>query len=200
VQTYWALEPEREVRLASDAAYAERFRELFTEAVRCRLRSAYPIGSVFSGGLDSSCVTCVTRTLLAEQDQGPLHTLSAFFTGAGDTDERPFINAVLAQGNLVSHQRDGNHLGATAIELAQILWHVEEPFWYSFLLVLWGLYRVARAQRVRVLLDGTDGDSTVADCHQAYLAELLRTGQWRTFAAEIHGAAQYGAPSQMPTW
>ena len=35
-------DPEREVRFGSNDEYAEAFRELFAEAVRCRLRSAYP--------------------------------------------------------------------------------------------------------------------------------------------------------------
>ena len=49
---YWALDPDREIRLKSDQEYAEAFRECFTEAVRSRLRSAYLVGSTLSGGLD----------------------------------------------------------------------------------------------------------------------------------------------------
>ncbi|MEM6753927.1 MAG: lasso peptide isopeptide bond-forming cyclase, partial [Cyanobacteria bacterium P01_C01_bin.38] len=56
---YWWLDRNREIKLDSDAAYAEEFRKIFTEAVRCRLRSAFPIVSQLSGGLDSSSVTCV---------------------------------------------------------------------------------------------------------------------------------------------
>ena len=35
---YWALDPDRTIDLETDEAYAERFRELFFEAVECRLR------------------------------------------------------------------------------------------------------------------------------------------------------------------
>src|SRR6267142_6895205 len=66
VQSYWSLDPSRSQVMRSDEEYAEAFRELFTEAVRCRLRSAFPLGFMLSGGLDSSSVTCVARNLLAQ--------------------------------------------------------------------------------------------------------------------------------------
>src|SRR3989441_9917026 len=100
IEQYWALDPEREIRMKSDAEYAEGFRELFTEAVRCRLRSAFPVGSMLSGGLDSSSVTCTARKLLAQNGAGPLPTFSAIFDEVVQCDERPFINAGFAQENL----------------------------------------------------------------------------------------------------
>ena len=76
LREYWSLDPSREIRLAGDQEYAEAFRERFTEAVRCRLRSAFPVGSLLSGGLDSSAVTCVARDLLTERGEPvPVHVL-----------------------------------------------------------------------------------------------------------------------------
>ena len=45
-QTYWALNPERQIQLPSNEAYAEHFQQLFTEAVRCRLSPSAPAGSI----------------------------------------------------------------------------------------------------------------------------------------------------------
>src|SRR5262249_40486976 len=73
-RTCWQLDPTRELAPESDAAYAERFRELFTDAVRCRLRSASPVGAALSGGLDSSSLVCVARSIQAEVGAGPLAT------------------------------------------------------------------------------------------------------------------------------
>ena len=50
LQRYWSLDPSRELKLSSNEEYAEAYREIFTEAVRCRLRSAFPVGSMLSGG------------------------------------------------------------------------------------------------------------------------------------------------------
>src|SRR2546427_256925 len=98
IEQYWALDPEREIRMKSDAEYAEAFREIFTEAVRCRLRSAFPVGSMLSGGLDSSSIACVARELLAEDGGGKLHTFSAIFPDVPECDEREYIDAVVAGG------------------------------------------------------------------------------------------------------
>lgn len=60
---YFSLEPGPELRLSSNEAYAEAFLEVFTEAVRCRLRGAATVGSMLSGGMDSGSVVAVARGL-----------------------------------------------------------------------------------------------------------------------------------------
>jgi asparagine synthase (glutamine-hydrolysing) len=192
VQPYWALDPERTVEMRSDAEYAEAFHALFADAVRCRLRTPQPVGVILSGGLDSACTTVMARAV--GHGTPPLHTFSAWFTGPGDTDERPFIDAIVRGGGLTPHAIDGNDLGFDADELARIVRQQEEPFWYAFLLVLWRLYALAQAQGVRVLLDGVDGDAVVASCGGAYLRELVRAGDWRTFVAQVDGAARRRRP------
>ena len=45
-----------------------KFRDIFTEAVNCRLRSAFPIGFELSGGLDSSSVVCIAKKILKKNN------------------------------------------------------------------------------------------------------------------------------------
>ncbi len=61
IRSYWSLDPTYAIRYDSNEEYAEAFHDLFREAVCCRLRSAFPIGSTLSGGLDSSSVVCMAR-------------------------------------------------------------------------------------------------------------------------------------------
>ncbi|PON12444.1 hypothetical protein C2W62_39570 [Candidatus Entotheonella serta] len=62
LESYWFIDDVPDVRLSSDAAYVEQFRALLRQAVDCRLRAAFPVGSHLSGGLDSSLVTILAPT------------------------------------------------------------------------------------------------------------------------------------------
>src|SRR5205085_715821 len=76
VRRYWQLQVPPELRLKSDEAYAEAFRDVFRTAVKARLRSPVPVGSMLSGGLDSASVTAVAAELLSGEGRGPLRTFS----------------------------------------------------------------------------------------------------------------------------
>src|SRR5581483_12142903 len=126
----WQPDLSRETRLRTDREYAETFRELFTEAVRCRMRSAFPIGSHLSGGLDSSSISCTARNLLAAEGAGPLHTFSAVFPSLPEgarriIDERPYVDAVLAQGGFQPHRIQADQI-SPLVDLDRILWHCDE--------------------------------------------------------------------------
>jgi len=191
VQPYCWLDPSREIRLRSDDEYADAFRERFTDAVRCRLRSAFPVGSLLSGGLDSSSIVGTARRVLAE-DGRRLHTFSAIFPGlpASDLpkiDERPFMEAVLAMSGLTPHYVHADRLSPLS-ELDRVFWHEDEAFLAPNLYMHWALYRAAHQQSVRTLLDGVDGDTTVSHGLD-YLSELAGAGRVRTLGREVMALA-----------
>jgi asparagine synthase (glutamine-hydrolysing) len=186
---YWALDPEREIRMKSDAEYAEAFRELLTQAVRCRLRSALPVGSMLSGGLDSSSIACVARRLFAERGPAALPTFSLIFSEEPECDEREYIEAVVREGGVEPHYVDGDRLSPLA-DLERVLEHEDEPFYAPNLFMHWALYRAANKQAVRVLLDGIDGDTTVSHS-VVYLSELARARRWRLLSEEVKGLARH---------
>lgn len=189
---YWALDPERETRLATNNEYAEAFRELFTEAVRCRLRTAGPMGSMLSGGLDSSSITCVARNLLADTS-APLKTFSAFFDAVPECDERAFINLVLDRNGLDPHFIEGNQ-HAPFSNLRRIEWHADQPAYGPNCDMVWSIYESAHAQGVRILLDGHDGDTTVS-YGDRYLHELARNGRWISLTSELRALARHDGSS-----
>ena len=93
------------LQLGSLAEYGQAFREVFVEAVRCRLRSTHPVGSTLSGGLDSSSVVCTTRELLAGEMKQPLHTISLVDADESRCGETPFIREVLRGGWVIPSYR-----------------------------------------------------------------------------------------------
>lgn len=195
LRSYWALNPAHEILYRSDEEYAEAFRELFTEAVNCRLRSAYPVGSMLSGGLDSSSIVCVARQLLRKKPGGSLHTLSAIFDNTPECDERPFINAVLAQGWIEPHYVHADNFSPLG-ESGRMLWHQDEPFYAPNLFMHWSLYDAASHHGVRILFDGIDGDTTVSHGIR-YLTELARSARWLTLYREAKGLSRHFTDSPM---
>ncbi|NJO66017.1 MAG: lasso peptide isopeptide bond-forming cyclase, partial [Richelia sp. RM2_1_2] len=198
IQNYWKLDLEKEIRLSSDEEYAQEFRRIFTEAVRCRLRSALPVGSLLSGGLDSSSITCVARNILAQQGK-ILDTFSAIFDSNTECDERTFINAVLDRGNLKPHYVHGDERTPLS-DIEKILWHQDEVFFAPGLPIMsWGLYGATKREDVRVLLDGHDGDGVVSHGY-GYLHELARQGRWLALAIEIRGVSKIYSQSAWETF
>lgn len=195
LQRYWSLDPTYELRLGSDAEYAEAFREVFTEAVRCRLRSAFPVGSTLSGGLDSSAIACVARDLLHLANKPSLPTFSIIFDQVSESDERAFQNAVIAQGGVVPHYVYGDRISPLG-HIDRMLWHQDQPFYCPNLFLNWGVFEAAQSKGVRVLLDGFDGDTAVSH-GLGYLDELAQAKQWLTLAKEAKGLARN---SQRSAW
>lgn len=183
LRRYWKLDPELKIEMDSDEDYIKAFRDIFTEAVKCRLRSAFPVGSELSGGLDSSSVTCVAKKILGENSQDKLKTFSFIFKDFPDADETYYINKVVEMGGVEPHFLDAD--GISPLEdIEIILWHLEEPFNYPSMAVLWNLFKKKQETGVRIVLTGEDGDSVVST-GQNYLRELAVTLQWRKLFKEI---------------
>ena len=188
IETYWQLDPEYELKLGSDQAYAEAFREIFTEAVRCRLRSAFPMGSHLSGGLDSSSVSCVARKILSETTGETLHTFSNIFDTVKACDERPYIDEVLKQGGYTPHYLHADEFGPLT-DVGEIWNYEDEPILGPSHHYPWRLNQAARAANVRVVFDGFDGDTVVSHSLER-LRELASQQKWSEFADALEVASK----------
>ena len=193
VAPYWTPDPSREIRLASDDKYVEAFREIFTEAVRCRLSGS--VASMLSGGLDSSTIVGYARAILERRRGSPLTTLSALTDDPG-CEESGHIRAVLEAPGLDPIRIRPDELGAYKDEIESFVTSMEEPFDSPMLLPLL-LYAAARRGGFGAVLDGVDGD-TVASHEPDLLAGLLRSGRWGTALREARGFARFYRGSYDP--
>ncbi|WP_192249484.1 lasso peptide isopeptide bond-forming cyclase [Mesorhizobium caraganae] len=188
LRRYWQIEPSpRPMR--ADAA--EEFRHLFSQSVRNRMRGTPAVGAMLSGGLDSSSIACVAGMQNAAQRKPRLPTFSLVFEKGSPMDERPFIEAVLAQqkvdGTLISV---GNY--APFAEFERILEEQEETFLAPGLSLTRDIYRTAGAKGMKVLLDGHGGDEVVSQGH-GHLHELADAGKWMELWRELRSASNtYG--------
>jgi len=189
LSTYWTLDSTRELKLSSQAEYTEAFKTCFVEAVRCRLRSAFPVISTLSGGLDSSSIACVAKNLYRDEGDGrPLDTVSLVFPGLPEesrryTDERNYIDFALAMGGFRPHFVRADQLSPMA-DLGRVHYHLDEAFFAGNLYLHWEMYRTAQQNGNRIFLDGLDGDSTVSHGFE-HLGDLIMGLKLKTLYSEL---------------
>lgn len=187
---YWALDRHRELSFASDEAYVEGFREVFTEAVRCRLRSAQQPGVMLSGGLDSSSVACVARSLPGGPK--PVPTFSATFPGLPSdkraiSDEEPYLDALQAQGGFAQCRVPLDEVSPLE-GIDRVLRHLDQPPYINNLYLYGRLHQACKRAGVGALLDGAEGDDAVS-YGVGYLSELAADRRWHSFSQEASALA-----------
>jgi asparagine synthase (glutamine-hydrolysing) len=193
---FWTPTEIKPMRLSSDEAYAEGLRDCLDRAVRRQMRSAHGIGSLLSGGLDSSSVSALAARALGEKDE----RLAAFtgvprpgFAGilpAGHYgDETPYVQAIASRaGNIdVTYIHNNEHGDFTELERFFIALEgpVRNPTNLGWVL---GLLRQARTQGRRVLLGGLYGNATISWSGWSQALTHLKHGrivtayrQWQLF-------------------
>jgi len=183
VKSYWSLDPEKEIRLKSDEEYAEEFKAIFIDSVKCRIRRCRPIGYLLSGGLDSSSVVSVAHSLNKKSGAGEMNAFSATFPDFPQVDEQQFIDIVLQLGGINSYTLRADKISPLQ-DLEQVYKCEDEPFHMPNLYIYWALAKAAMDKNVEVMIDGIDGDTTVSHGLE-YLRDLLIRGKWRGLASEV---------------
>jgi asparagine synthase (glutamine-hydrolysing) len=145
---YWTPE----IRI-DGAADVETGRELLYDAVASRLVSDVPLGTITSGGLDSSLVSALAA-------DAAHRSIDTFCVGFADPayDERPFARAVAAR---IASRHHDIEVTPDAIdrELDRLTWAHDEPLTHPNSIPMHLIFREAKeAQRVTVLLSGEGAD------------------------------------------
>ncbi|MBI4382317.1 MAG: hypothetical protein HY574_14160 [candidate division NC10 bacterium] len=173
---YWDFDPTQRTRLRTFQEYAEAFRHYFEQAVRRRLRSAYPVAVSVSGGLDSSAIFCLAETLRrgAPEHYPPLLGISYTSNDGSPSDENAFIIEIeRAYG--VAIERVPMSVGFLDSSRETVR-HVEVPFLDEQGNTTQTFLKTTRSLGARVLLTGHWGDQMLFD--QAYLIDLFRRLAW----------------------
>lgn len=171
----------------------QRWRELFLDAVRLRLRSDVPVGTALSGGLDSSSIVCAVRML---RDTSACVTQNAFSARTHDPafDEGPFMAEVVEQTG-VRHHSVWPEVDDLFTRLPDLVWHMDEPFGSTSVFAEWRVFETVARTDVKVTLDGHGGDEILAG-YSVYpgplLGSMLRRGDLLGLAGEARGFVAQG--------
>lgn len=160
---YWSLDRAPEKKWESKEEVIAALREQLSRAVRERLRSAYPIGSELSAGLDSSCVTTLAQEHLKEAGT----EVYSYSNVMGPKDKEttiPFGDEAEGIEQVIEHAQISHASMVTGLDFpvdqlieynASFLDQPPKTFgaFYSD-----GIYRAASGDNVKTLLTGTGGD------------------------------------------
>ena len=145
----WRLAPDPTMSL--DQA-VERADELLTTAVRRQMESEVPLGSLLSGGIDSSLVSAAAQAALA----GGLRTFNVKFSDK-KYDETWAATAVAEHIGSDHEILDMEERQGTWDKVTALLLHAGEPFADTSLFAVNAVCRLMRRQ-VTVALSGDGGD------------------------------------------
>jgi asparagine synthase (glutamine-hydrolysing) len=157
---YWDLPSQAAAKRSglngASAAPWPVLRQTLDEAVRVHLRSDVPLGVCLSGGLDSSAIVG-----LASQHVPQIKTFTIYFGDGPAYDERAHAHAIVERFSADAAERC---VQPTQLldELAQIVWHLDEPSLALGVYPQWHVMRLARDTGVKVVLDGQGGDEVFA--------------------------------------
>lgn len=142
----------------------EKFRSLFLDACKIRMRSDVKIGTSLSGGLDSSSVAAAmsywgnqsnAASALPEWQNAFIATFKGTYL-----DEKEYAEEVVNSLNLKGHFYEID--GAQGLEdLGQYLWYFEELFLTSPI-PMTNIYKAIKKEQVSVSLDGHGADELLA--------------------------------------
>ena len=169
------------------------YNQRLTQSVKIRLQSEVPVGTSFSGGLDSSTVVAVINRLMQEDKNSTRsvgtrqNTFSAIFPGS-QNDEEKYVDSLLEKvGNGVTAHKIKPDADTFVKDLEDFIRTQEEPLISTGPYAQYKVMQEA-ADHVTVLLDGQGADETMAGYvpyYFVYLRQLKARGQWGKLLGEI---------------
>ncbi len=172
----------------------EKFKKLFYDSISKRLRADVAVGSCLSGGLDSSAIVSVMDKILKERNaKNTLMTFSACSKYKA-FDEKEFIDEVVAHCK-VKPLYTYPELDILFQENEKIAWYQDEPFGSTSIYAQWCVFKLAKSENVKVILDGQGADEQLSgyqgSSFQIYLNELLHNGKITDYFKELRLFKKY---------
>ena len=189
---YWTLKDvHKDVFITQDEA-ARQFEEIFESSINLRMRSDVPVGTLLSGGLDSSSIVCNLRKTASAEDE-ELHFFSAVFHEKEFSEKQYVTKIEKAYQGLRPHYvypKPGDLLK----HLDSLCYTQDFPFRSLAVFSQNKLYQeVRQSSAVAVLLNGQGGDELFGGYTAHYYSLMLSylfSLRFSSFMRELHSFSQ----------
>lgn len=184
-EKYYTMEINYELNDKSLENEVPKFKKMFEEAVKLRLRSDVEIGACLSGGLDSSAIVCQMNNLYRKEKK-KFKTFSVCFEGF-KFDESEYIDDVLNYTGIV-----GEKITPTAQDfwrdLDELIYFSDQPFASAGAYLGYSLMKSINEKGIKVLMDGQGADEILCGYRKSrlYLCKsLIKKRKYLTALKEI---------------
>jgi asparagine synthase (glutamine-hydrolysing) len=130
-----------------------KFRDLFIDSVKIRLRSDVNVGALLSGGLDSSAISVIADTLT----NNSLRTFS-IVSSEKNVSEEKFID-ILSSERKISNQKLSFTNADMLSNIDKVLYHQDEPYGGFSVIAQYTIFELIKKNTdIVVVLSGQGGD------------------------------------------
>lgn len=194
--SYWNALSVKKIRFKNDYEYNEAFMDVFSKAVKARLRTDGKVGIFMSGGLDSTAVGALAAKELAQDNKQllayhalPIKAYNNTLSPHWITDESEYINELIKMYPNISikNLRSENKNSYNDLHyFTRVLEHPFKPvvnfYWVN------DIFAQASSDGCKVILDGQYGNFSIS--YGSYLTnifELLKRAKFYSIYKEING-------------
>ncbi|MCW4003671.1 MAG: asparagine synthase (glutamine-hydrolyzing) [Candidatus Bathyarchaeota archaeon] len=194
VSKYWhPLKQLKSNTIKDDSSYASEFQQLLKNAVGIRLPPESPVGTLLSGGLDSTSLVFIIDQLLKQeselkaQNRKSQELFSAIYESSTEQgDERSYIRGV---GNVLETEINYVYPSVSGYwnEIKRFIFRIEEPVAVFNYYVFWCLFQAAR-QKVSFVFSGQGADALLGGQSNhtlKYLEELWARKNFSQLTKEL---------------
>ncbi len=162
----------------------EELRALLLNSVRLRLRSDVPVGACLSGGIDSSSIVGMMRSILGEKIKIPVFT--ACFDDKA-IDESSWAKKVVDTTNVDWHKVFPTS-SELLMDLENLMYCQDVPIWSTSTYAQFRTMQSVKENGVKVIMDGQGGDELFGGYPHHYIyywRELLKNKQYGKLRSEL---------------
>jgi len=176
LQRYFEFRDDAPPQYQQNPQWVEKYRAKLEEAMACRLRTRYDIGSETSGGIDSSTITGFAAQMMKDRIEQLRCYAFAFLELEPAFVLQTSHFARITHNHVIMRRRNGEKLETDIERLLTVYGLPEEHGNASFHVPF---YEDASLHDVRVLFSGFGGDEVVTNPAYLLIPELMDKKQYR---------------------
>lgn len=185
---YYELKIDTSLRTLPVKDAVSHLYELFTDAVRIRLRSDVRVGTCLSGGLDSSAISSIACQLYHNDANERFIGIHAKSIDA-ETDESHYANMVARHLCIDLHTVEPSTEDFLST-IDELVYTQEEPFGSPSMFMGWHVFEKAKLLGCKVMLNGQGGDEILLG-YERYFAAFLRSVSLIRFFQEAYAQSRH---------